>query len=85
MVYKMKGPSMYKDRLKVNRNGYRSMSTGQARSSSFQMAEEPNRDIFGRRKKGWKHSAWNPKNWRILRRKRKSLSKRGTEMSEKGK
>ena len=36
MAYKMKGPSMYKDKLTVNRNGYNGTPEGRAKSSMAQ-------------------------------------------------
>ena len=36
MAYKMKGPSMYKDKLTVNRNGYDNKPDGKSKSSAFQ-------------------------------------------------
>ena len=85
MGYKMKGPSLYKDKLCINRNGYDNMPDGKSKSSPFQDESSPiDNDLFGPnkgKKKKWRHSKWNPRNWF----RKKNLSRKGTVMSTRGK
>ena len=49
MAYKMKGPSLYKDKLTVNRNGYDNKPEGRAKSS---MAQKEVHSMFYQNKPG---------------------------------